>query len=72
MFYCKKCGNEVIRSYGDEKKIKMRTNIVVWELDTERCICKCLKCKAEVEVPLMLKLSDGRVIGENGKKRKKT
>ncbi len=71
MFHCAKCGNEVIRSYGDEKKIKMRTNIVVWELDTGKCICKCLKCKEDVEVPLMLKLSDGRVIGDkNGRKRK--
>jgi len=73
MICCNHCGQEVVRSYGDEKKIKLRTNIIVWNLDTGECICKCLKCKGEVEVPLFLKLSDGRIIGEdkNGKKRKK-
>ncbi len=72
MFCCPKCGNEVIRSYGDEKKIKLRTNIIVFELDTKRVFCKCLKCKNEVEIPLSLHLSDGRVIGgdKNAKKKK--
>jgi hypothetical protein len=77
MFCCDNCGTEVIRSYGDHHKIKMRTNIVIWDLETGICIAKCQKCKSEVRVPLMLRLPDDRVIGENekneknGRKRKK-
>lgn len=70
MFFCESCGNEVVRSYGDEKKIKIRTNIIIFELDTGKVFCKCLKCKKEVPIPLMLKLSDGRVIGESKKRAK--
>jgi hypothetical protein len=60
MFYCEKCGNEVIRSYPTGK-VKLRTNIVVWEDD--KCICKCLKCKADVEIPLTLHLPTGKIVG---------
>jgi len=68
MFCCDNCGTEIIRSYGDEKKIKLRTNIAIWNLETGICIVKCSKCKSEVKVPLMLRLPDGRVIGESKKK----
>ena len=68
IFYCNQCGTEVIKSYGDQHKIKMRTNIAIWNLETGICIVKCYKCKSEVEVPLMLRLPDGRIIGESKKK----
>lgn len=71
MINCEKCGNEVLRSYGDEKKLKLRTNIIIWELDNHRCIAKCLKCKSEVEMPLSLHLSDGRVISYKNKRKEK-
>jgi len=65
------CGNEVLRSYGDEKKVKLRTNIIVWELDTGKCFCKCLKCKAEIPLDLSITIPGGKVIGgKNGKKKK--
>jgi hypothetical protein len=60
VFYCEKCGNEVIRSYPSGK-IKIRTNIIVFEND--KCICKCLKCKSDVEIPLVLHLPTGKVVG---------
>lgn len=66
MFYCKKCGNEVIRSYP-ENKIKLRTNIVIWE--NGKCICKCLKCKSEVEIPITLHLPGGRTVKSEQKKK---
>lgn len=70
MFSCPKCGNEVIRSYGSDK-VKLRTNIVIWE--NGKCVCKCLKCKADVPVPLSLHLPTGRVLkyGEEKEKGKK-
>jgi hypothetical protein len=61
MFHCDKCGNEVIRSYPDGK-IKCRTNIIIWEKG--RAICKCLKCKAEVEIPVTLHLPGRRTYGK--------
>jgi len=64
-FHCEKCGNEIIRSYGTAKW-KLRTNIVIWE--DGRCVCKCLKCKSEVEVPLALHLPTGRVLKYDDKK----
>jgi hypothetical protein len=64
MFDCKTCGSEVIRSYGS--KIKLRTNIVLWE--NGKCVCKCLKCKAWVELPLFLELPTGKIIGKTGVK----
>jgi len=63
IFFCPQCGNEVIRSYPSGK-IKMRTNIVIFEED--KCICKCLKCHAEVEVPVVLYLPTGKVVGYSG------
>jgi hypothetical protein len=42
----------------------MRTNIVIFEED--KCICKCLKCHAEVEVPVVLYLPTGKVVGYSG------
>lgn len=71
MFYCPSCGEEIIKSYGDEHKIKFRTNICIWDIKTGICICKCLQCKAEVEIPLMLKLTDGRIIGNTDEKKKR-
>ena len=74
MVHCEKCGNEVLRSYGDEKKIKLRTNIIVWELDTGRCFCKCLECRSEVPILLTVTLPGGKTIGgnRNGKTKGKT
>lgn len=47
------CGNEIIRYYPTTNKYKLRTNIVIWEKG--RAFCKCLKCKKEIEIPVILK-----------------
>ena len=65
MFFCEQCGNELVRSYPNGK-IKIRTNIIVFEDDT--CICKCLKCKKDVSIPLSLHLPTGRIVGYKDKK----
>jgi hypothetical protein len=70
IFNCPKCGNECIRSYGADK-IKLRTNIVIFEID--KATCKCLKCKSDVEIPVFLKLPTGRILPKDeSKKGKKT
>ena len=53
MFYCPKCGNELIKDYPDGKR-KLRTNIIVWEKD--KAICKCNVCHGDVEIPISLNL----------------
>lgn len=50
LFNCPKCGSEMIRDYNRKKKL--RTNILVFE--GGKCVAKCLKCKANVEVPISL------------------
>lgn len=58
MFNCKNknCGNPLF--YKDDNKIKMRTNIVIFEksnnndFDNPNVIIKCPKCKTDNEVPL--------------------
>lgn len=47
---CSKCGREMIRDYGGKQKL--RTNILIFE--DGKCIAKCMKCKANVEVPIIL------------------
>lgn len=64
-FYCKHCGNEMIKEYPNGK-IKLRTNIIVFEKnDTEEAVCKCNVCHGDVNVPISLNLKKrGK---ENGK-----
>ncbi|OGM09500.1 hypothetical protein A2Z67_00165 [Candidatus Woesebacteria bacterium RBG_13_36_22] len=69
IFDCKNCGNEVIRSYGEEGKVKLRTNIIIWS--GGECICKCLRCKGEVKIPLTLHLPGGRTIGYDDRAEKR-
>ena len=57
IFYCNQCGNEIIKSYPGGK-VKMRTNIIIWE--DGRAFCKCDKCHAEVQVPVTLELPTGK------------
>lgn len=57
MFYCEKCGNEVVKSYPGGK-VKLRTNIVIWE--DGRAFCKCQKCHSEVPIPVSLDLPTGK------------
>lgn len=57
MFYCKSCGNEVIKSYPDGK-VKCRTNIIIWE--DGKAFCKCQKCHSDVPIPVILELPTGR------------
>jgi hypothetical protein len=54
MIYCKHCGNEVVKSYPGGK-VKLRTNIIVFENDG-KVFCKCVKCKNEVPIPIVLTL----------------
>ena len=57
MFYCENCGNEVVKSYPGGK-VKLRTNIVIWE--DGKAFCKCQKCHAEVPIPVILDLPTGK------------
>ena len=54
LIYCPKCGNTVMKSYPN-KKIKLRTNILIFE--PSKTICKCMKCHAEIEVPIQLEIN---------------
>lgn len=47
---CSRCQSDLIRDYG--RKQKLRTNILIFE--NGKCFAKCLKCKADIEVPLTL------------------
>lgn len=60
MFYCDKCGNEVIKSYPGGK-VKLRTNIVIFQKSGE-VFCKCQKCHAEVSIPVILELPTGETV----------
>jgi hypothetical protein len=51
---CQNCNNPVVVKEG--KKIKLRTNIVVFEDDS--CVVKCPHCKTSLKIPLALKLSE--------------
>jgi len=57
MIHCEKCGNEIVKSYPGGK-VKLRTNIIVWE--DGKAFCKCTKCHAEVPIPVVLELPTGR------------
>ncbi len=54
MLNCPSCGNEIIKNYPNGK-VKLRTNIVIWE--DNRAICKCTKCHTDVKVPVKLERS---------------
>ena len=64
MFNCKNknCGTPLFYKDGKDK-IKMRTNIVIFEksqeddFDNPNVIIKCSKCKTENEVPLQFNKS---------------
>lgn len=47
---CGNCGGELLRDYGNKRKL--RTSILIFE--GERCTAKCPKCQADVAVPLIL------------------
>jgi hypothetical protein len=57
MIHCEKCGNEIVKSYPGGK-VKLRTNIIVWE--SGKAFCKCQKCHSEVPIPVVLELPTGR------------
>ncbi len=54
-FHCSHCGNEMIKEYPNGK-LKLRTNIIVWENSTEEAICKCNVCHGDVNVPISINL----------------
>jgi len=49
----------VIKSYPGGK-VKLRTNIVIFE--DNRAFCKCPECHGEVSVPLVLELPTGKTL----------
>jgi DNA-directed RNA polymerase subunit RPC12/RpoP len=50
---CPYCGNEIIREYPNEKKVKVRTSIVVFE-EGKKTIGKCTVCHNDVNLPVRL------------------
>jgi hypothetical protein len=50
---CPKCGTEIIKEYPSERKIKLRTSIVVFE-DGKKPVGRCPKCHTDVDLPVKL------------------
>ena len=55
--YCNKCGNQLIKSYPNNK-YKLRTNIIIFE--NGKAICKCQQCHSDVVIPVALELPTNR------------
>ncbi|MBI9086807.1 MAG: hypothetical protein JEZ11_24635 [Desulfobacterales bacterium] len=49
---CPNCRSEILKDYGDKKKL--RAGILIFE--NGKCLAKCPKCKGIVEVPIILKI----------------
>lgn len=58
MTRCPHCGARTRLFKSDGDVVKLRTNILVFSDDGQRCVTNCPKCKEEIQIPVRLEKAD--------------
>lgn len=49
---CPKCQFSLLQK--SDEKLKLRVPILVFDVDGEKCVTSCPRCKEEIQIPVML------------------
>jgi hypothetical protein len=66
----KKCNAPLLKSYGATYKLRSRS--IRWDTLNDTAVVQCNMCRSFNDIPLELKLTDGKVVLELGNEIKKS